>query len=114
MWCPGGYKEENYALLLEYSGRVALNVEFIAEELKKELGEMVTSAEKRAAASKFLEERIKLPGYMELFDDYLIPIFVDKAVMYLNKKFGKEWGVSSKEGLSKAMKVVALSENTKN
>ena len=74
------------------------------KEIKNELKVLVSSADKKKAAVAYLDAWIKLPVYMEWVDDMVLGWMVDSAVAALNKKYGQEWGLTSKEAVAKVAK----------
>ncbi len=94
----------NWALLQDVAARAVLCVEYCATEIKAELKVLVTSADKKKAAIAYLDAWIKLPVYMEWVDDMVLGWMVDSAVAALNKKYGQEWGLTSKEAVAKVAK----------
>ena len=94
----------NWALLQDVATRAMLCVEYCAGELKAELKVLVSSADKKKAAVAYLDAWIKLPVYMEWVDDMVLGWMVDSAVAALNKKYGQEWGLTSKEAVAKVAK----------
>ena len=90
----------NWALLQDVAARAVLCVEYCAGEIKNELKVLVTSAEKKKAAVAYLDAWIKLPVYMEWVDDMVLGWMVDSAVAALNKKYGQEWGLTSKSAVA--------------
>ena len=94
----------NWALLQDVAARAVLCVEYCATEIKNELKVLVSSADKKKAAVAYLDAWIKLPVYMEWVDDMVLGWMVDSAVAALNKKYGQEWGLTSKEAVAKVAK----------
>ena len=94
----------NWALLQDVAARSVLCVEYCAGEIKNELKVLVSSEDKKKAAVAYLDAWIKLPVYMEWVDDMVLGWMVDSAVAALNKKYGKEWGLTSKEAVAKVAK----------
>ena len=94
----------NWGLLQDLIMRAVLCVELVTGDLKAELKEIATSADKRKAAIAYVDSLIKLPPYMEWVDNLVIGGLVDAAVAALNKKYGKDWGVADKQSVARIAK----------
>lgn len=77
----------NFGKLAELGGRAALCV----EQAVVDIGAVLTSEEKREAAVQVVDDMIKLPGYLEMFDGMVISAIFAFVVGALNEKFGMAW-----------------------
>jgi hypothetical protein len=95
--------KSNWNLLMELATRAVVCVEATSADIRKELQVIATSEEKRKAAVAYIDTWIKLPPYLEWMDNMVIGYVVDTTVGALNRKYGKDWGVTSR---SRAVEIV--------
>ena len=76
----------NVELLHDFCSRVILVVEKGSKVLK-----ITEGGAKLEAAVKFLDEKIKLPFYLEWADDKIFRMVLALLVTNLNKALGKNW-----------------------
>jgi len=62
-----------------------------AEKTCADAGAVALGKEKLDAVVKFLDECIKLPFYLELFDGPMIRFAITQIINLLNAKFGNDW-----------------------
>lgn len=83
----------NVVEIKEFIQRVVIIMEAVSTDITTEMGAVVTSKDKRNAVVKAIDEMIKLPWFLELFDAPAIGIIVDGTCMALNTIFGNNWNV---------------------
>jgi hypothetical protein len=78
---------DNFSAIQKFAQNVVLVVEITSYEIEHTL----KSEDKLKAASKVIDEYLKLPWYMEFFDGMVIHSLLKGAVYFINKAFGKDW-----------------------
>jgi len=71
--------------------RFAMNIVLVVEIATFEMAQTLKNEDKLKAASKVIDEYIKLPWYLEFFDRLVIHSLLKGAVYFINKAFGKKW-----------------------
>ena len=74
-----------------FVGELAHYLVWAIEKICSDAGEVAKGGEKKKALVQFLDNCIKLPFFLESFDDNVIEFLIDKAIAFLNKTFGKDW-----------------------
>lgn len=78
----------------EFIQRLVILMEAISTDISGEIGTVVASKDKRNAVVNAIDEMIKLPWFLELFDGPAIGIIVDGVCTALNTVFGNDWNVA--------------------
>lgn len=74
-----------------FAGELVHYLLWAVEKVVADAGEVAKGGEKKKALVQFLDNCISLPFFLEPFDDNVIEWAIDKAVDFLNTKFGKDW-----------------------
>ena len=84
----------NIIEIKEFIQRLVILMEAISTNITGEIGAVVLSKDKRNAVINAVDEMIKLPWFLELFDGPAIGIVVDGVCTALNTVFGNDWNVA--------------------
>ena len=77
----------------EFIQRLVILMEAISTDVTGEIGAVVMSKDKRNAVVNAIDDMIKLPWFLEMFDGPAIGIVVDGICTALNTVFGNDWNV---------------------
>lgn len=88
-WLYDVSAEANEALALGYE--FAKAVTWVIEKVGTDGQELFTSEEKQAAAVAYIDEKIKLRGFLEMVDGLIIAAAVNEIVKQYNAQEGKAW-----------------------
>ena len=83
--------------LFAFVARSVLLAEEAAVALKDELADL-SGSDKQAALAKWLDEKVRLPWFLEFADGPALRLIISYAVRELNERFGHDWkgaGVTS-------------------
>ena len=93
----------------EFIQRLVILMEAISTDVTGEIGAVVMSKDKRNAVVNAIDDMIKLPWFLEMFDGPAIGIVVDGICTALNTVFGNNWNVEDiKKQIAKNKDILKL------
>ena len=93
----------------EFIQRLVILMEAISTDVTGEVGAVVMSKDKRNAVVNAIDDMIKLPWFLEMFDGLAIGIIVDGVCTALNTVFGNDWNVEEvKKQIAKNKDILKL------
>lgn len=93
----------------EFIQRLVILMEAISTDISGEIGTVVASKDKRNAVVNAIDDMIKLPWFLEMFDGPAIGIVVDGVCTALNTVFGNDWNVEEvKKQIAKNKDILKL------
>lgn len=86
---------ENISKLRNFITNIVVTVELAVNIVKEGVDDYqkIPSEEKLNIAVKILDDAIKLPFWLELFDEHILKILISLSVDYLNDRLGKDWEI---------------------
>lgn len=86
---------ENISKLRNFITNIVVTVELAVNIVKEGVDDYqkIPSEEKLNIAVKILDDAIKLPFWLEVFDEHILKILISLSVDYLNDRLGKDWEI---------------------
>jgi len=81
--------------------KVVSAVEFVSSDAYEDLEGVVEGNDKLDAVVEILDELIKLPFYLEMFDGMAIRMAISMTVQTINRVLGNKWDTSKLEAFVK-------------
>ena len=99
---------QNFKRIGKFVTGVVMAVEVAAEHIKADL-EDLKSEEKLEAAVQILDDKVKLPWYLEVIDGPTFKLVLSFAVFFLNGMQGNSWDLSQvKKALNEGLDQIGL------